>query len=120
MKTYKVTVDEYGTIQWYNESNKLHRENGPAVEYPNGDKYWYLNNNVHREDGPAIEYAYGDKQWYLNGKPHREDGPAFEYFDGHKAWYINGKKLTEEEFNNRRKPCIGKKVVVDGVEYTLK
>ena len=97
MKTYKVTVDSEGTTRWYNEKGKLHREDGPAVVWPNGDTYWYL-----------------------NGTKHREDGPAFEYFDGHKAWYINGKKLTEEDFNNRNKPCIGKKVIVDGIEYTLK
>jgi hypothetical protein len=22
-------------------------------EYPNGDKFWYLNDKRHREDGPA-------------------------------------------------------------------
>ena len=43
MKTYKVTVDEYGTIRCYNEDGQLHREDGPAVEWANGDKSWYLN-----------------------------------------------------------------------------
>ena len=33
-----------------------------------GDKSWYLNGKLHREDGPAIEYANGTKYWYLNGK----------------------------------------------------
>jgi hypothetical protein len=98
MKTYKVTVDEEGTKRWYNEK---------AVKY-------------HREDGPAIEYSNGTKFWYLNGKRHRENGPAIEWFYGDKFWYINGERLTEEEFNNRTKPCIGKKVVIDGIEYTLK
>lgn len=97
MKTYKVTVDEYGTIEWYNEKDELHREDGPAVERDNGVKSWYKNDKRHREDGPAIEYS-----------------------NGNKVWYINGEKLTEEEFNNRTKPCIGKKVVIDGIEYTLK
>ena len=32
-----------------------------------GDKSWYLNGKLHREDGPAIEYANGYKSWYLNG-----------------------------------------------------
>jgi hypothetical protein len=53
------------------------------------------------------------------GELHREEGPAIEYADS-KSWYINGKYLTEEEFNNRNKPCIGKKVIIDGIEYTLK
>jgi len=38
-----------------------------------GIKCYYLNNLLHREDGPAIEYPEGDKRWYLNGKLHREN-----------------------------------------------
>ena len=34
--------------------------------YANGDKLWRLNGKFHREDGPAVEYAYGTKYWYLN------------------------------------------------------
>ena len=30
--------------------------------------YWYLNDQLHREDGPAIEYPSGSKCWYFNGK----------------------------------------------------
>lgn len=36
MKTYKVTVDDYGTNSWYNEQDKLHHEDGPAIEYADG------------------------------------------------------------------------------------
>ncbi len=50
------------------EMNILHREDGPAIEWANGTKYWYLNDQLHREDGPAIEYVGGSKEWYLNGK----------------------------------------------------
>ncbi len=45
----------------------LHRKNGPAVEYADGEKRWYLNGKCHREDGPAVEYAYGSKEWWLKG-----------------------------------------------------
>ncbi len=31
-----------------------------------GTKRWLFNGNLHREDGPAIEFADGDKKWYLN------------------------------------------------------
>lgn len=41
-----------------------------------GTKQWYLNGKLHREDGPAIEYANGSKFWYLNARRHREDGPV--------------------------------------------
>ena len=32
-----------------------------------GDKFWYLNDKLHREDGPAMEWADGSKSWCLNG-----------------------------------------------------
>ena len=28
---------------------------------------WYLNGQLHREDGPAVEYTDGHKSWWLNG-----------------------------------------------------
>jgi hypothetical protein len=30
-----------------------------------GTKYWKLNGLCHREDGPAIEYKNGAKEWWL-------------------------------------------------------
>jgi hypothetical protein len=59
MQTYKVTVDKYKTIRWYNDKEKLHRLDGPAFEYANGDKAWYVDGKRHRLDGPAIEEANG-------------------------------------------------------------
>ena len=104
MKEYKTITNVNGTKKYFKLNTEiLHNENGPAVEYSNGDKTWYINCKLHREDGPAIEYANGDKVWYINGKLHREDGPVVEYPDGHKIWYINDKQLTESEFNNRNK-----------------
>jgi hypothetical protein len=28
---------------------------------------WFLSGVLHRADGPAIEYSNGDKSWYLKG-----------------------------------------------------
>ncbi len=64
----------------------------------NGDKTWYISNKIHREDGPAMETTRGDKIWVLNDKIHREDGPAVERFDGTKKWFLDHKELTEQEF----------------------
>ncbi len=63
----------------------------------NGDKYYYLDSSgqLHREDGPAVEKLNGDKFWYLNGKLHRDDGPAVEKVSGYKFWYLNGKIIKE-------------------------
>ena len=120
MKTYKVTVNDEGTKCWYNEQGQCHREDGPAIEWANGTKWWFLNGQLHREDGPAIEYANGSKEWYLNGQLHREDGPAIEWASGTKEWYLNGERLTEARFNARtRSTCDGKVVEIDGKKYKL-
>ena len=63
----------------------------------NGDKRWYLNGKLHRTDGPAIEWIDGSKSWYLNGKLHRTDGPAIEYADGTKQWFLNDKYVSMED-----------------------
>ena len=63
-----------------------------------GDKHWYLNGKIHREDGPAIEWVDGSNFWFLKGKRHREDGPAIEWAKGDKWWYLNGERLTEQEW----------------------
>ena len=59
-----------------------------------GNKFWYNSNGEpHREDGPAKEWSNGSKNWYINGLKHREDGPAIIWGSGKKFWYINGKQI---------------------------
>jgi len=94
----KKNYDENGVV-WYGSNNRLHRINGPALEYSNGSKYWYLNGKAHRENGPAIEFSNGSKFWLINNKKHREDGPAVDDIDGTKEWWLNDKEYTEEEYN---------------------
>ena len=91
-------IDENGNKYWKNKKGEYHRIDGPAIEFTNGDKWWYLNGKFHRKDGPAIEFADGSKKWYLNGELHREDGPAIEWVDGTKYWYLNGKEYSEKEY----------------------
>jgi hypothetical protein len=118
--TYTVKIDENGAKRWYHKK-KLHRLDGPAVEYADGTKYWYRDGKNHRTDGPAVECADGSKAWYRNGKCHREDGPAIEYATGGKQWYLDSEELTEAQWRKRvAKPnCEGKVVEVDGVQYKL-
>ena len=117
---YKVVVTDDGSQYWF-LNGQYHREDGPAIIYADGAQYWYLNDQLHREDGPAIIYADGSQSWYLNGQYHREDGPAVILANGSQYWCLNDIELTEQEFNNRNRnrPCVGKVVVVDGIEYTL-
>ena len=89
-------VDSRENKRYYNSEGQYHREDGPAVEFANGDKFWHINNKLHRDDGPALELINGGKSWWINGKFHREDGPAIERTDGDKIWYLNGKEVDEE------------------------
>jgi len=70
-----LTIDEYGHKEW---------------KLPNGD--------YHREDGPAIEFVNGSKAWWINGKRHREDGPAIDYVNMYEEWYLDNIQYTEQEY----------------------
>jgi hypothetical protein len=84
-------------------------------------KEWLLNGKLHRTDGPAVEYASGSKEWHLNGELHRTDGPAIEWADGSKAWYLNGEELTKEDFKKQlSSPTLNGKIVeIEGRKYKL-
>jgi len=57
------SIDSFGNTEWTNKHGMLHRKDGPACEYSNGDKVWYKNGYVYREHGPAVEYANNTKVW---------------------------------------------------------
>jgi hypothetical protein len=69
MKEY-ITIDAAGTKLYYKDKEKtiLHRVDGPAVEYYNGVKIWYLNNVQHCMNGPAAELSNGSMVWIINGE----------------------------------------------------
>jgi len=120
MQKYTVEVDDNGSVYWYKHGIKqLHRIDGPAIEYADGDKYWYQNGQLHRTDGPATETANGSKHWYQNDQRHRIDGPAVEWANGNKWWYIEGKNLSEKEFLQRTSTCNGKVIEYEGKRYKL-
>ncbi len=52
----------------------------------------------HRTDGPAVEYSNGSKEWWINGKLHRENGPAIILGNGVKWWFLNDIEYSEEEY----------------------
>jgi len=69
MAKYKYYYKDGTVSEDERDSDKvLHREGGPAIEWANGDKFWYINGKIHRTDGPAVEYANGSNLWYINGK----------------------------------------------------
>ena len=77
---YRIEVDVYGNRWYYNPANQLHRT-----------------------DGAAIEWGNGNKSWYQYGIRHRTDGAAIEWGNGNKEWWVNGHRMTEDEFNQRVK-----------------
>jgi hypothetical protein len=97
MSESKMKINEWGDKIWKDSKGKLHRTDGPAIEWSNGSKKWYINGKRHRLDGPAIEYADGSKEWWVDENRHRLDGPAVEYANGDKAWWVNGKFLGDND-----------------------
>jgi hypothetical protein len=97
MENYnRVNKYKFGIFYYlYNDFNILNR---PSI---NIDKVWNKKWKLHRLDGPAAEYANGDKKYFQNGKLHRINGPAVEYVDGYKEWWFEGKFIkcnSQEEF----------------------
>jgi hypothetical protein len=60
-------INEFGTKIWHNDKFQFHREDGPAIEFNDGSKAWFINGKEHRLDGPAIERISGIKYWYIDG-----------------------------------------------------
>jgi hypothetical protein len=79
-----------GTEVHLNEGGQFHREDGPAIIYPNGYEEWWLNGLRHRVGGPACTGEDGyNQEWWVNGIIHREDGPAKVSGDEEEYW-VNG------------------------------
>jgi hypothetical protein len=77
MKSYKRETGDL--TEWRNIEHQLHRLDGPALEYPNGDKYWYQYGNFHRQGGPALEYSGGYKEWWIRG--HKVSIHVWDFFN---------------------------------------
>jgi hypothetical protein len=105
---YTVEVNEKGTY-WFKEGTKiLHREDGPACEWANGDKFWYKNGKLHREDGFAFETIldFGSigscKYWKIKESTPEGYPLCMEEICPNK-YYINDTQVKEEQLDNRNK-----------------
>jgi hypothetical protein len=119
MKAQYIEIDEDENKFYYSDKEMkiLHREDGPAVEWEDGDKSWWLNGKHHREDGPASEWGDGGKFWFLNGERHREDGPAIERANGYKEWWLNDIQYSQIGFN--KKMNLAPTININGQEFTV-
>jgi len=103
MKEYRVEVYSSGRIFWHKPgTDTIHRDDGPAVVYNDGQMWWYQNGKIHREDGPAIVDPKGEQFWSLDGTPYTEEQHA-----------------AEMKRRNNKDSCSGKVVEIDGKKYKL-
>jgi hypothetical protein len=63
---------------------------------------WYKHGKLHRENGPAIVWPDGSMMWYQNNLWHNTNGPAMIWFDGTKDYYLNGGQYTKEQWKLNR------------------
>ncbi len=79
------------------------------LTYSNGTRFWYKDDKLHRLDGPAIEWVDGSKSWWKNGVRHRVDGPAVIYPDGYKEWWYEDKllKINQESIRELLEVVVG-------------
>ena len=87
MKKNVLHINGFGTKCWY-KSGKYHRDDGPAVIYPDGRQEWYKEGKWHRDDGPAVIYPNGVQRWYKDDQPYEPS--AHELM----AWKMNEKERT--------------------------
>ena len=89
MKSIKI-INHYGDVYYHNENDQYHKEDGPAIEYFDGEKYWYYK---HCEaflfpsyaEGfglPVIEAMYHGKPAFISDKTSLPEvgGDAAYYF----------------------------------------
>lgn len=89
IQKYFTTILERPGYKEYRINNKLHRENGPAIEILSGKAY-YINGLLHRIDGPAYVHMNGYKEYYYEGKLHNPNGPAVDWGEEKQEWWIHG------------------------------
>ena len=69
MIEYEVLAYEYGSKYWRNSKGKLHREGDkPAIVALDGYKSYWKNGRLHRDNGPAVIYQNGDVEYWLDGQ----------------------------------------------------
>lgn len=97
---------EDGCIDWFKRTGRMDiyvPENAQVVS--------------HREDGPAIEWYDGQKVWMIDGKNHRTDGPALIDNEGHGRWYIDDKPINSYAELQSTTGCSDADIVLFKLKY---
>ena len=64
------------------------------INYDWGTEWFDESGQPHRLDGPAVEWADGTREWWVEGRRHRLDGPAVEWADGTTEFWRDDVKVT--------------------------
>ena len=72
-RMYRKELLEDGTIRYYDDWDRLHRDDGPAIIGTEGEESWYKHGQLHREDGPALILSGGFLVYYKDGEELNEE-----------------------------------------------
>ena len=108
---------ERGNGYWF---EKTYDERGNLLTYKNSNGLWFERTYDERDN----ELTFKNSDGFWVERTYDERGKELIYKNSNGYFGIKGKDVTEGEFNkfitNKNRPCIGKKVVIDGIEYEFK
>lgn len=61
-------INKFANLIWKNEKSEWHRDKGPAVIRNDGCIQYCFNNHLHRLDGPAMIWPDGQKFYWIYDK----------------------------------------------------
>ena len=93
----EVFSDEGYMIAWF--SNAMMAMHDSMAEKEDLERKY---GKKHRVDGPAIEWPNGSREWWVEGKRHRTDGPAVVGADGYHEWWVDGKFIKSERAKEKK------------------
>lgn len=97
---------EDGCVEWFKRTGRMSRYDSRVAEVVS-----------HRENGPAIEWYDGQKVWIIDGKWHRTDGPAVIEDDGYGLWFINDIPITSYAVLQSTTGCSDADIVLYKLKY---
>ncbi len=84
---------------------RIKDKNGNQIYFENSNGYWYKREY---KDGKEIYFEDSDGDWY-----------KIEYNDFEEVYFEDSDGIIIDN-RPKERPCVGKKVTIDGVEYELK
>ena len=95
-----------GCVEYILGGVKYHREDGPAIEWPDGRCEWWINGKKldpqPKKRTNTLPVGFFVWEFRKNGDLHREDGPAFIVCnkDGvviRKEWWVDGRRQKVQD-----------------------